>query len=95
MKYKATLEKYGVSQVELAERLGINRVSVSRLLSEKNDLRLSTVTKIANAVGCSVSELLGADGVQATAPAIVCPHCGHRIELEVKNSGTGKQPREH
>lgn len=84
MKFKATLEKYGMSQVELAERLGINRVSVSRLLSEKNDLRLSTVTKIANAVGCSVSELVGSDSVQAAAPVIVCPHCGHRIELEVK-----------
>lgn len=35
MRYKEVLEKYGITQIELAERLGINRVSVSRLLSEK------------------------------------------------------------
>ena len=35
----------------------MNRVSVSRLLSEKNDLRISTIEKIANAIGCPVAEL--------------------------------------
>lgn len=42
--------------MELAERLGINRVSVSRLLSEKNDIRLSTIEKIAKAIGCKVGD---------------------------------------
>lgn len=42
--------------MELADRLGINRVSVSRLLSEKNDIRLSTIEKIAKAIGCKVGD---------------------------------------
>lgn len=61
MRYKEVLKKYGITQSELAERLGINRVSVSRLLSDDNDMRASTIIKIANAIGCSVSEMFEGD----------------------------------
>lgn len=57
MRFKDVLNKYGVTQQNLADRMGMNRVSVSRLLSEKNDLRISTIEKIANAIGCPVAEL--------------------------------------
>lgn len=57
MRFKDVLNKYGVTQQDLADRTGMNRVSVSRLLSEKNDLRISTIEKIANAIGCPVAEL--------------------------------------
>lgn len=57
MRFKDVLNKYGVTQRDLADRMGMNRVSVSRLLSEKNDLRISTIEKIANAIGCPVAEL--------------------------------------
>lgn len=59
MRFKDILNKYGVTQQDLADRMGMNRVSVSRLLSEKNDLRISTIEKIANAIGCQVAELFG------------------------------------
>lgn len=90
MRFKATLEKYGITQLELAERLGINRVSVSRLLSENNDIRLSTIEKIAKAIGCNVSELVLTDSERQPsdetehATYIVCPHCGERIKLSVE-----------
>lgn len=45
MRFKDVLNKYGVTQQDLADRMGMNRVSVSRLLSEKNDLRISTIEK--------------------------------------------------
>jgi transcriptional regulator with XRE-family HTH domain len=57
MRFKDILNKYGITQQDLAYRMGVNRVSVSRLLSEKNDLRISTIEKIANAIGCPVAEL--------------------------------------
>lgn len=57
MRFKEILNKYGVTQQDLAERMGMNRVSVSRLLSEKNDLRISTIEKIANAIGCHIADL--------------------------------------
>lgn len=64
MRYKEVLKKYGITQSELAERLRINRVSVSRLLSDDNDMRASTIIKIANAIGCSVSEMF--EGYEGT-----------------------------
>lgn len=65
MRFKEALEKYGITQMELADRLGINRVSVSRLLSEKNDIRLSTIEKIAKAIGCKVGDFF-ADEMSGT-----------------------------
>lgn len=53
---KDALKKRGLKQNDLADRLGINRVSLSRLLSDKNDIRLSTIKKIADAIGCDVTE---------------------------------------
>nr|DAH54005.1 MAG TPA: helix-turn-helix domain protein [Caudoviricetes sp.] len=56
MDIKEIIKSKGITQMELADRLGINRVSVSRLLSEKNDIRLSTIEKIAKAIGCKVGD---------------------------------------
>lgn len=80
MRYKEVLKKYGVSQVELADKLGINRVSVSRLLSDKNDMRASTIIKIANAIGCSPGELFD-DAEETPTPSLTCPKCGAKLRL--------------
>lgn len=82
MRYKEVLKKYGVTQSELAERLGINRVSVSRLLSDNNDMRASTIAKIANAIGCKAGELFEeSEGSSETPTSITCPHCGGVIKF--------------
>lgn len=89
MRYKEVLKKYGVTQVELADKLGINRVSVSRLLSDNNDMRASTIIKIANAIGCTAGELFDdAQEVKEEVGAVastsfVCPHCGKEIKVKV------------
>ena len=87
MRYKEVLKKYGVTQVELTDKLGINRVSVSRLLSDNNDMRASTIIKIANAIGCTAGELFDdAQGDEGTAqpPKLVCPHCGKEIKITLE-----------
>lgn len=89
MRYKEVLKKYGITQIELAEKLGINRVSVSRLLSDNNDMRVSTIMKIANAIGCSAAELFDdvpQQEAEETAQRLsfVCPHCGKEIEMTIK-----------
>lgn len=90
MRFKAILKKYNVTQNELAERLQINRVSVCRLLSEDNDIRLSTIKKIADAVGCSPAELIndGATDYTPNSPSALtlsCPHCGRPIKLTISH----------
>lgn len=83
MRYKEVLEKYGITQIELAERLGINRVSVSRLLSDKNDMRTSTLIKIAKAIGCSVGELFddNTNNTGTSTNTFVCSKCGTKYKI--------------
>lgn len=82
---KETLKKRGLKQNDLADRLGINRVSLSRLLSDKNDMRISTIKKIADAIGCDVSEFFEpAD--KADHNTITCPHCGEKLVINLSVS---------
>ena len=85
MHIKETLKKRGIKQTDLAERLGINRVSLSRLLSDKNDMRISTIKKIADAIGCDVAEFFTPATTEDTAgdSTITCPHCGEKLVINL------------
>ncbi len=82
---KETLKKRGLKQNDLADRLGINRVSLSRLLSDKNDIRLSTIKKIAEAIGCDVTEFF-TPADTAGHSTITCPHCGEKLVINLSIS---------
>lgn len=88
MRFKRALKKYKLTQNDLAERLNINRVSVCRLLADDNDIRLSTIVKIAHAIGCSPAELID-DTVETTdvsnTLSLTCPHCHKSIHLSVQS----------
>ena len=83
---KETLKQRGLKQNDLAERLGINRVSLSRLLSDKNDMRISTIKKIADAIGGDVAEFF-MTAEKEKHNTITCPHCGAKrvINLSVSD----------
>jgi addiction module HigA family antidote len=61
-----------MSQVELAERLGVSRVTVNTLLQEKRDLSVELAARIANLLGHSpeswlrLQEALLSDGLPRT-----------------------------
>ena len=82
MHIKEVLKQRGLKQNELAERLGINRVSLCRLLSDKNDMRISTIRKIADAIGCDVAEFFTPDE-KAEHNTITCPHCGAKLVINL------------
>ena len=82
---KETLKQKGLKQNELAERLGINRVSLSRLLSDKNDIRVSTMKKIADAIGCDVAEFF-TPAEKEEPNTITCPHCGAKLVINLSVS---------
>ena len=82
MHIKEVLKQRGLTQNELSERLGINRVSLSRLLSDKNDMRISTIKKIADAIGCDVTEFF-APADTAEHNVITCPHCGAKLVINL------------
>lgn len=88
MHIKEVLKQRGLKQNDLAVRLGINRVSLSRLLSDKNDMRMSTIKKIADAIGCDVTEFFtpAAPAAPAEHNVITCPHCGAKLVINLSVS---------
>ena len=82
LQIKEALKKRGLKQNDLADRLGINRVSLSRLLSDKNDMRISTIKKIADAIGCDVAEFF-TPADKADHNTITCPHCGEKLVINL------------
>jgi transcriptional regulator with XRE-family HTH domain len=60
------LQKYGLSQRKLAERAGVNYVTINRVLNNyQSEITNETIEKIANGLGCTVEErdeLLSAAG---------------------------------
>ena len=85
LKIKETLKQRGLKQNELAERLCINRVSLCRLLSDKNDMRVSTLKKIADAIGCDVAEFF-TPAEKEEHNTITCPHCGAKLVINLSVS---------
>jgi len=51
---QAEREKAGLSQVELARRIGTTKTAISRLENSGRDVRYSTVERIATALGKTV-----------------------------------------
>ena len=85
LQIKEAIKQRGLKQNDLADRLGINRVSLSRLLSDKNDMRISTIKKIADAIGCDVAEFFTKTD-KADHNVITCPHCGAKLVINLSIS---------
>lgn len=81
---KDVLKKYGITQIALAERLGINRVSLNATLNNPN-IKLSTLDKIADAIGCDVTEFFSPADT-ADHNTITCPHCGAKLVINLSIS---------
>ena len=85
LQIKEALKQRGLKQNELAEMLGINRVSLSRLLSDKNDMRISTIKKIADDISCDVAEFFSPEETKDH-NTITCPHCGGKLVINLSIS---------
>lgn len=48
------MAEQGISQADLARRLGISRARVSHLLRHKSSPTLRTMVEVANALGCDI-----------------------------------------
>jgi transcriptional regulator with XRE-family HTH domain len=55
---RTRLDERGMSQSELAEKIGTKPANISRILSGKEDPSIPRAEKIANAVGSRLSHLL-------------------------------------
>ena len=89
---KTLCKLHGITQRQIAEKMGVTDNSLSMTLS-KNNPQLSTLTDIADAMGVSVLQLLASpeelelltgQSQEEHGKVLRCPHCGEEIELYVK-----------
>ena len=74
------MKRKGITRAELSERLGVSVAAVQSYLSK--DLRLSTLLKIADALGVHPAELLPQqDTPDSTKHATKCPCCGAPLAI--------------
>ena len=57
-KLKAARKAAGLSQVELAERVGCRQVDISRYESGRHEPKALTLKKMAEVIGCSMDDLV-------------------------------------
>ena len=82
---KEVAAKYGLKLNEVCERCGYkSQPSFSRQINNPDTLNMKTLIRIAEAIGCEVTELLmDPNGQEIPAPSIVCPHCGKVIKVAI------------
>lgn len=86
IRLKEILSEKGIAQKELAERLGISTVGMSKIATGDNQT-LSTLQKIADALEVPVWELLvSRDEIctSSSSGSTICPHCGHSLKIKIE-----------
>ena len=74
---KETMKKYGTSVNEVAERMGITRITLSTHINGKPSTEI--LLRISDAIGCDITELFSTGQSSNT---ITCPKCGAKFELK-------------
>ena len=77
---KEAMKRYGTSVNEIAERMGISRVTLSTHINGNPSTEV--LLRIADAIGCPVTELF--EQPKKDALTINCPHCGKSINIKVE-----------
>lgn len=78
LRIKELCKQKGLTQSELAERIGISRVGLSKAIN--GNTTIGTLEKIAAALGVEVSALFAAPAECV----ITCPHCGKTIQIKAE-----------
>lgn len=78
MDIKSIIKQKGLTMEEVAERMGVSRVTLSQTLS--GNPTMSTLQRIADALECKVGEFFLDELEEKN--FIVCPKCGARFELK-------------
>ena len=84
MDVKSIIKEKGFTIEQVAKEMGISRVTFTQNLSRNPTMR--TLQRIADVLGCKVGDFFKDEIVLSVpqSPAIICPHCGKPIELEIK-----------
>lgn len=81
MRVKAILNDKQLTLNDLAQKLGVSRQAL--YLQVNNNPRLSTLQRIADALGVPVGQLFDEPPATPTNTTITCPHCGAKLEINL------------
>lgn len=79
LRVKDILKEKGMTQKELATKIGIAEISLSRSIATNGNPTLDTLTKIANALDVPVEELF-----MSNKGIIQCPFCKRDIKIKIE-----------
>jgi transcriptional regulator with XRE-family HTH domain len=83
----AARQQAGLTQAEVARRLGTHKSAISRMENHSEDIRLSTLQRYAQAVGCFLNLELRPES-EATIPTAV-----RKVTAETEAKPARKRPR--
>lgn len=81
LRIKEVLKERKITVVSLAGSVGMAQPSMSNIVNGKTMPSLETLEKIANAIGCPVTELF--EQPKTGTASLTCPHCGKNINIKV------------
>lgn len=82
LRIKDVIKEKKVTVVALAEMIGITQPNMSNIVNGKSMPSLETLDRIASALEVPVTELF--EQPKSDTASLICPHCGKRIEIDVK-----------
>lgn len=80
MDIKTVAKSRGLSMTDVAEKMGVGRVTLSQSLAGNPTLR--TLQRIADVIGCNVGDFFEDERPKGAAK-IICPHCGKEVAIQV------------
>lgn len=80
LRIKEVCKETGVSINDLAERVGMSRVSISNMIAGRQSPPVDTLEKIADALGVEAWTLLKSPDM-VEGHYVQCPKCGAKLQL--------------
>lgn len=81
---KEILKEKGITQQELADKLGVTRISIVKTLA--GNPSQETLEKIANALNVPMWQLFASESdVNKNKNTITCPNCGVKLKITQKD----------
>lgn len=87
------IKERGFTQAQVAEAIGTSPKSLPNLIAPNRNVTVNTLRKIAEAIGCNITDFFADEVNQpsdstpvvndAGLPIVSCPHCGHEVRFSV------------
>ena len=82
LRIKEVLKEQGVTQQELAVKIGVSRVGLAKAIG--GNPTINTLEKIATALNVDIVDLFDTSTGQTLSGTIKCPECGAKLKINIE-----------